>query len=301
MLRIAHIINPVKVSESSDLFTAQPITFETMRIAREFAQHETAVELLAVQYPEDREIIPPWVRMLPDLKRSVLQYGEFKIKRKYPLISDILTALLEGTDCDYLIYTNSDIALMPQFYMAVKSFIGQGLDGFIINRRRVSSGFKNISDMPLMWSEMGAPHPGFDCFVFHRSMVPKFILGNICVGVPFVEATLAHNMFAFSNSFKLFTDKHLTIHIGLEVMPARDNEYHQFNHEEFRKIFRQLKPVLSPSRLPYSSLPFYRKVIKWGLNPAVFILPNIQIEAKGWWNRLKFTLNEIRWRWLAKR
>ena len=31
MLKITHIINPVKVNESSDLFVAQPITFESMK------------------------------------------------------------------------------------------------------------------------------------------------------------------------------------------------------------------------------------------------------------------------------
>ena len=300
MLKIAHIINPVNVNVASDLSFAQPITFETMRIAGEFAKNDVTVQMLTVQYPEDHEIIPAFFRKLPDLKRSVLDIQTFKIKKKYPLINDILLSLYEGTDCDYLIYTNSDIAIMPQFYLAVKGFIALGLDGFIINRRRVSSKFKSVNDIPLIWSEIGGPHPGFDCFVFHRSLVPKFILGNICVGVPFVEAALAYNLFAFCDSFRLFTDKHLTIHIGLEVMPVRDSEYHRFNQEEFRKIFQELRSKLTPERLPYSMLPFHRKVIKWGLNPAAFILPNLEIELKGWWKRFKFILNEIRWRWLAK-
>jgi hypothetical protein len=41
MIWIAHIINPVDVGVSSDLFIAQPITFETMRVAREFEYIET--------------------------------------------------------------------------------------------------------------------------------------------------------------------------------------------------------------------------------------------------------------------
>ncbi|HXH20296.1 MAG TPA: hypothetical protein VNJ07_14565, partial [Chitinophagales bacterium] len=127
-----------------------------------------------------------------------------------------------------------------------------------------------------------------------------FILENICVGVPFLEATLAYNLFAFSRRFHLFTDKHLTVHIGLEVMPQRDREYHGFNHLEFKKIYKQLRPYLTPEKLPYSELPLYRRMIKWTLNPAVFILPNLQIEVEGSWNKIKFMLNEIRWRWLAR-
>ncbi len=36
-MKLAHIINPVAVQGSSDLFIAQPITFETMKVARNFA------------------------------------------------------------------------------------------------------------------------------------------------------------------------------------------------------------------------------------------------------------------------
>ena len=35
MMNFAHIINPVIVNRSSDLFTAQPITFETLEIAKQ--------------------------------------------------------------------------------------------------------------------------------------------------------------------------------------------------------------------------------------------------------------------------
>jgi len=300
MKRIAHIINPVKVSEGSDLFTVQPITFETMRIAKEFAERKVEVELLCIQYSEDHEIIPGFFRRLPDLHRSVQDFGTFRQKKKYPLIKDILDALYAHSDAEYLIYTNSDIALLPHFYLAVNDFIAQGLDGFMINRRRISRKFRSVNDLPMMWSELGSPHPGFDCFVFHRSLYPKFILGNVCIGVPFLEATLAHNLFAFSSRFMLFTDKHLTMHIGMEVMPARDREYPDYNHEEFRKIYRQLRPLLTPGKLPYAALPFWRKVIKWGLNPAVFILPNLEIEAQGWWKKFKMFLNEIRWRILSR-
>lgn len=300
MIKIAHIINPAKVSESSDLHVAQPVTFETMRIAETFAQSAVDIRLFTAQYPEDREIIPNFYRQLPDLTRSVLDIRNFHHKRKYPLIKDILQSLYDATDAEYLIYTNSDIAVMPQFYLAVQSYLAQGYDALIINRRRISKKFRSIEAIPLMWSEVGAPHPGFDCFVFHRSLFPQFVLENICVGVPFVEASLAYNLFALSRRYKLLADQHLTLHIGMEVMPKRDIEYHAYNKEEFKKIYAQLRPRLSSEKLPYSELPFHRKAIKWGLNPAVFILPNLEVETTDRWNKFKYALNEIRWRWLAK-
>lgn len=300
MIKIAHIINPAKVSESSDLHFAQPVTFETMRVAKDFATDAAAVQLFTVQYAEDRPIIPAFYQQLPDLSRSVLDIRSFSRPKKYPLISDILHALHAASDAEYLIYTNSDIALMPQFYAAVAGFIRQGYDACIINRRRVSKKYRSVDDIALLWSDVGAPHPGFDCFVVHRSLLPKFILGNVCVGVPFVEATLAYNIFAFSSNYKLFTNQHLTIHIGMEVMPARDTEYHQHNRAEFNNIYAQLRPHLSAQKLPYSELPFLQKVIKWGLNPAVFIVPHLEMEADSRWEKFKSFLNEIRWRWLAR-
>jgi hypothetical protein len=53
MRTFAHIINPVIVEPTSDLYVAQPVTFETMRIARDFATGQVAVKLLTTQYPED--------------------------------------------------------------------------------------------------------------------------------------------------------------------------------------------------------------------------------------------------------
>ena len=58
MRKIAHIINPIKVDRSSDLFIAQTITFETMKIAHDFAKEKVKVDLFSAQYPEDRCIIP---------------------------------------------------------------------------------------------------------------------------------------------------------------------------------------------------------------------------------------------------
>ena len=50
MREIAHIINPFIVGKSSDLFVAQPLTFETMRIAKEFARDRADVTLFSAQY-----------------------------------------------------------------------------------------------------------------------------------------------------------------------------------------------------------------------------------------------------------
>jgi hypothetical protein len=59
------------VDKSSDLFAAQPITFETMRIARQFASGQVEVSLFTAQFVEDRSIVPEGFEATADLDRSI--------------------------------------------------------------------------------------------------------------------------------------------------------------------------------------------------------------------------------------
>jgi hypothetical protein len=278
----------------------QPITFATVKKAKAFAEGQVEVELFTAQYAEDHGLIPGYFTKTPDLQRSVNDAASFQRPRKLPLLKDILERLYNATDAEYLVYTNVDIALMPFFYTAVADMIKQGHDAFAINRRRVSSRYKEVSQIPMMYADIGRPHPGFDCFVFHRKLFPKFQLGNICIGIPFIEATMIYNLVAFSENFRLFYEQHLTIHIGLEVMPARDTEYYWHNRKQFNELLKLLKPNFRAKNLPYAELSFSRKVLNWGLNPGIFVGLNTGIEAKGFMNRLRFRLNEIRFRILQR-
>lgn len=243
MKKIAHIINPVVVNNSSDLYIAQPVTFETIRIARRNAYDIVNIELFTAQYPEDHKIIPEYFTPTPDLKRSVLDIKNFHKKRKLPLIKDILDRLYEATDADYLIYTNVDIALMPHFYLAVNTIIDAGYDAFVINRRTISNIYKHISELPLMYSEIGKPHPGWDCFIFRRDIYPKFKLGNVCIGATKVGLILLCNLLAFANRFKEFKNKHLTFHIGEECVwqKKENNEYTIYNEQEVLRLLQLYK------------------------------------------------------------
>ncbi|NEQ76703.1 MAG: hypothetical protein F6K23_28905 [Okeania sp. SIO2C9] len=116
VLNLAHIINPVIVPESSDLFVAQPITFQTMKNAQAQAQGKVNVTLYSAQYPEDESIVPDGFVKAPNLEASVLDVGKFAVPRKLPFIKDILDRLHEASqNADYLIYTNVDIALQPHY------------------------------------------------------------------------------------------------------------------------------------------------------------------------------------------
>lgn len=312
-MKIAHIINPVKVNENSDLFYAQPITFESMLQAKAYCQISKNVQLFTIQYEEDREIILKGFIVLPNLTRSVLDINSNLKKRKLPLIKDILSALATNTDADYYIYTNADIGLLPNFYDKIIEEINNGFDAIIINRRRIKAKYFEVSDLENIYKDKGKSHPGFDCFVFHKSLLQKFVLDEICVGIPFLGVSLAYNIFTFAKKPLYIPDKYLTFHIGTDVLPKRNNEFyiHNFN-SFFFKIKPNLKPFFKLEKFPYAGKYLLIQALKWFLNPSLNFRDFLEMKfpvffkeknytAKIRYNKedklykIKSFINEIRW------
>jgi hypothetical protein len=264
----------VNVDRSSDLFTAQPITFETMRMAQAFAVHEVGVDLLATYYPEDAPAVPDGFTSTPHLEASVFDHGTFKRRRKLPLIKDILDRLYQAADAEYLIYTNVDIGLQPQFYLAVDHFISAGHDALVINRRTIPDSYSSVEDLPLMYAELGKPHRGWDCFVFRRDAYPRYRLGTICVGAPLVGLALIANLIAHSDSFKEFKDQHLTFHLG-DDRCWRGGPYGDYADHNTQEALRLL------ARLEQEVGPFDRSS-----PPGAFLLKHLVFgRLYEWWSR----------------
>lgn len=253
-MRIAHIVNPVLVDPRSDLFVAQPITFASMRHAREASAEQLDVELLAVGYPEDGPQMPQGFQILPPLTRSVLDVGRFQQQRKLPLLGDIINRLVEHSSADVLIYTNVDIGLQPHFYLAVKEIIEQGFDAFVINRRTIANTYDAVDQLPQMWAERGEPHRGWDCFIFPRAIAPRLELGHVCVGMPRVDLALLANLVAYGRRFAEFRDAHLTFHLGDDRRGKVPElaDYHEHNTRELMRVL---------SRLEEENGPFARRTI----------------------------------------
>lgn len=302
MINLAHIINPVKTGENSDLFVAQPVTFESMIRARQFSKFTDQINLYTTQFEEDTAIIPTYFTQLSHLERSILAVNTELKGKKLPLIHDILEKAYLETDEQYIIYTNVDIALMPHFYDRVIQLIENGHDAILINRRRIRPDYKGIENLPEMYGELGRSHPGFDCFVFKRDLFDKFQLGSICIGISFLEVTLLHNLSAFAKKPVFILDEHLTFHLGTDVLvPRKKNPYYHHNRKEyFEKIKPQLASKFELKKFPYGNLPWYERAIKWGLNPSLFTRTYLQLEGKNFFQRVKMLLDEIRWRILQR-
>lgn len=235
MIRIAHIINPVIVSEASDLHAAQPVTFETMRVAQGHAREQASIELYAAQFQEDITLVPSWITHASVLGRSVLDVGDFEKQRKLPFISDILDRLYALSDADYFIYTNVDIALMPYFYLAVAQLIETGVDAMVINRRTIAKTPADPVRLPLMWAQVGETHPGYDCFVFRREAYADFRLGKACIGANHIGKILLLNLAVNSKRLKIFKDLHLTFHLG-DDRAWKKSEFSGYDHHNLNEL-----------------------------------------------------------------
>ncbi len=281
MVHLAHLVNPFQPIADAAMCFAQSITLETMRIARDEASKAgVEVALLSAQFPEDHAVVPDYFTKTPDLERSATYFQTFSRPKKLPLIADLLDRLYQATEAPYLIYTNVDISLQPHFYIAVAQKIASGLDAFVINRRRLPSHFHSWDELPQMYEHPGFPHPGFDCFVFRRELYPLFRLGQVCIGIPFVEITLSQNLFCYARKFELFDRDFLTFHIGMEIFKKRDPEYFRFNKTEFWKCVDLLWPDLDSRKFPWGERSFFYRMIRWGLHPCIPIRLALMLETR---------------------
>jgi hypothetical protein len=252
-MRLAHLVNPVIVPPESDLFIAQPITFESMRRARAFAAPAVEVDLFSAQFGEDHPIVPSGFVRTPDLTRSILDCGRFKMQRRLPLARDLFDRLHSASDAEYFIYTNVDIGLMPHFYLSVAALISEGYDAFVINRRTIAGVFAGIHELPLIYGEIGESHPGHDCFIWRRDAYPRYDLEQVCIGTIGVGKAIIVNQLCTASRWREFTDLHLTFHLGADRTWLADDQedYRAFNLGELRKIVSSCR---ARGRLPDHAL-----------------------------------------------
>lgn len=244
MPAIAHLINPVQAGPESDLRLAQPITFETMRRARDrVVAADLPVTLLTAQFPEDRGMVPPGFTATPDLTRSSADLGVFRVRRKLPFFADLIQRLFEGSPAEILIYTNVDIALQPHFYQEVARLWEDGARALVINRRTVMATREQARDLDWLLAQPGEPHRGYDCFVFDRRLLSGFDFHRLLIGAAGFGRTVVAVLSSLDPGFRLVTDARLTFHLNDEMIWRNDAllDYWAFNLAEGRRILDNLR------------------------------------------------------------
>jgi len=215
-ISFTHILNPIVKPPEHELSIAQAVTFESIKRAKAVFQSEGfgELEFICAIYPEDADALPKLGEKVTFLENSLQDLVEDRSAPKLPLISEIVERSVENSTGDYLIYSNIDIALMPFFYTAVEDLLNSGWDNLLINRRTIHPSATDPEAILGMYSLVGEPHPGYDCFVFPKEMAQQIDLGELVLGLAGYDWVLALNLWYRSKRNYTFKDAHLTFHIG---------------------------------------------------------------------------------------
>ncbi|MFT7582616.1 MAG: hypothetical protein ACI9MR_004298, partial [Myxococcota bacterium] len=161
MRHLLHLVNVFNARLDVSAFVAQPATLESMREAKRFAAPHVNVTLATVQAAGDDVLVPPGFERLPDLERDVTDIGAFATPLRLPLLADLLDRAVDAAtaaDAEFIVFTNTDIAVQPGFYRYLDDMIDHGYDALIINRRTLRRGYAAVADLTRAWAEGGGRH-----------------------------------------------------------------------------------------------------------------------------------------------
>jgi hypothetical protein len=265
-MKFAHIVNCIAPADNPSLYRMQEITLESLLRASGASSHP--VRLLSAQYDDAVAHLPAGITATPPLHSDASADPRLGTVARVPLLKEILDRI-SGQDADYYIYSNADICVMPFFYDAVGHFLALGHDALVINRRRIPAALAQ-GPAELRYAHAGRPHIGFDCFVFRRELLPKFIMRDIYLSAPPAGSDLFYNLFTFASNPALLSGQHLTFHLGEEMLrdwgtPA----LRRHNRREFLQLLGVLRPHMDISRFPGAGYGIFRRHFKWLMNPAL--------------------------------
>jgi len=223
-IKFGHVVNLYPVE--GRLPVVQQLTASSMVRA---AAGSPGVSLHTVLDERDSHLqVEGFRQALPFLGRTVGDVKNFKVRKPFPLLFDILDAGARSVPADaYLIFTNSDICVTPYFYTALAGILGAGFDCLIVNRRTIGSLEQYAGFTELAYLDSGKSHPGFDCFVFPASWMPGFTTSQACVGAGFVMRSLLFNLVAKCSRMLILRDAHLTYHFG-DDRPWTDASFKEY-------------------------------------------------------------------------
>jgi hypothetical protein len=221
-ISIAHVVNPFLCDEGNPtyLYYAQPVTFEAMKMSREYAEKRgVVVELYAAIFPEDSKVVPLHIKKLPPLTRSTLSEYPHITDKKLPFVRDIFSLLVSNSSAEYFVFSNTDICLNSTFYFACSRYIYAGFDAFVINRRdnipKFLGGVRLTSEhLETILKQPGERHPGYDCFIFHRKYIHKILVGYLFIGYPPWGTVMMRELRRCAKNFHVFEHLHETFHLG---------------------------------------------------------------------------------------
>ena len=219
---------------------------KSMSNARKLATGTVEVELVTIKHKQENVKIPTEFKIASDIEKYAWEYipalKDILPHRPLPRLVDIIAGLNISSDAEYFIYTNLDIGLYPNFYIQIKEMLDMGYDALCINRIDLPKKFKDVTldvnAIDLILKVNGKRHPGIDCFVFKKDIVPSLNLGNVYVGFPPVGMVLKTQIETNSKNFYWVKDQVLTYHLGYDKPWANSNSpYLRENYKQAQGLF----------------------------------------------------------------
>ena len=141
--------------------------------------------------------------------------------------------------------------------------------------------FNHEKDLSVITAEAGMEHPGFDCFIFKRDLVEKMVFGDVVLGLPGAGNDLFFNLFCLADNPVLYTQKHLTFHVGTELVKRwGTKEEERWNFLEYRKVVAALESRIAIAKFPGSGRGFLTRHFKWLMNPTIHYPTMLKADLK---------------------
>jgi len=282
-LRLTHLLNLISEEENPQLYKVQKLTLRTVEAAIKATNSNNEVRVISAQHAQNISGVPDFVKSAERLSHHAAQIPGLSSKARLPLIKDLFSKLKEDKTATHFIFTNLDICLMPSFYDGVAAYLDQGHDALIINRRRIKSVFLEVEDLNLLYAEAGEVHTGYDCFVFSRELLEKFIFTDIYLGVPPAGNDIFYNIMAFAARPALLTEKHLTFHVGMDLVKEWGSpELNRHNSAQFMILLKRLYQHLNVANFPGAGYGFFRRHFKWLMNPTFHYPTMLRLDFSQW-------------------
>jgi hypothetical protein len=258
---------------------AQNITISSMLRARNYytivtttttttTAHRWNITFYATIFPEEAILLQPSMAGFEILflnRSTMTEYPHLVPPKKLPFVNDIFQLVYHNnnnTDFDYLIYTNTDIGLHESFYSIVAEIIEfKNWTAFTINRRSISNWNPTADGDGVLWTANdleaiynamvsdGAFHPGFDCFVIQKNLIPRLSLGNLFLGFPpwgrAFDHILKNFLFHEKKYFNYNSDLNATFHLGHDLKWLEENNDDSNNESSVVVVDQRLKKQIS--------------------------------------------------------
>ena len=216
-----------------------------MRIAHAHARaHGIDVDCCAVILPGDESAVEEPAGRIAYLNRSIQDIKRLKPLRLFPLIGDVLAAGASGSLGSHIIFSNMDISVKPDFYLALGDLMTEKLGTdvpFTVHRKNIDPSLA-LGSLEKMYEAAGPLGVGYDCFVIPRNLVQDLDLGTCCIGAPHFDQLLFMALDAKSGHRAMsMSQEHLTFHLGNEISWITMIDYVEHNLSESLKAIARMR------------------------------------------------------------